>query len=262
MLKINKILYATDFSNCSKQAYPHALFLSQKYGAELHILHAITLYGDDPYNPAFDFPDLEDYNLYLEKHSEEKTDTIIDSHKIGNAKIIKVQKRGFPASKVILEYADDNDIDLIVMGTHGRRGLGYLFLGSIAEEVTRFARCPVYTIREYKKEKPIEKFNKILVPLDLSDHSKKALAIAKVFCKDYEATLEIIHVIEETIHPAFYTSGKSSLVDFLPDLRERCLKLINNSIVATNGVFVATKFKFILLCLPGEKIAIHFNPLE
>ena len=62
-------------------------------------------------------------------------------------------------------------IDLIVMGTHGRRGMKHLFLGSVAEEVVRFAPCPVLTFREQKEPKPDLALENILVPIDFSDHS-------------------------------------------------------------------------------------------
>ena len=129
------------------------------------------------------------------------------------------------------------------MGTHGRRGFGYLFLGSVAEEVTRFAKCPVYTIREQKKAKPIERFNKILVPVDFSDHSKKALAYAKALSRDYEATLEIIHVVEDRIHPALYATGKSSIFDFMPDIKEKSSKLINEMLEEVHGPAVQVTIK-------------------
>jgi nucleotide-binding universal stress UspA family protein len=228
MLKIKRILYPTDFSNCSKQAYSHALFLAEKYEAELHMLHVITIHTSDAYDPKFDFPHLEDYNIHLEKHALEESDKLIQEYKVGKTNIIKIQERGYSPSAIILEYANKNDIDLIVMGTHGRHGLGYLFLGSVAEEVTRFAKRPVYTIREQKLPKSINKVNRILVPLDLSKHSKQALHYANELCKDYRAELEIIHVVEQIIHPAFYGTGKSSIFDFLPDVYEKSSSLIKD----------------------------------
>ncbi len=227
MLKIKKILFPTDFSNCSKQAFAHALFLAKKYGAELHILHVITIHAGDIYDPKYDFPHLEEYNVNLEKHATQRSDNLINEHIIGTTRIISIQKRGYAPSAIILGYANENAIDMIVMGTHGRHGLGYLFLGSIAEEVTRFAKRPVYTIREQKNPKPIDKINRILVPLDLSDRSQEALYYANEFCRDYHADLEILHVIEERIHPAFYATAKSSIIDILPNVKDKSLSLIN-----------------------------------
>lgn len=243
MLKIKKILYPTDFSNCSKQAYPHALFLAEKYGAELHILHVITIHTGDAYDPGYDFPHLEEYNIHLEKHAMEESDKLIKEHKVSETKIFKVQQRGYSPSATILQYAQDKNIDLIVLGTHGRRGLGYLFLGSVAEEVTRFARRPVYTIREEKSPIPVEKINRILVPIDLSKFSKQALQYANELCQDYGAELEVIHVVEERIHPALYDSSKSSIFEFTPEIRKKTTGLIKKMFDEISGSKVKYKIK-------------------
>ena len=243
MLKIKKILYPTDFSSCSKQAYSHALFIAEQYKAELHMLHVITIHTDDAYDPGYDFPDLEEYNIHLEKHASEESDQLIKKHKLSKTKIIKVQERGYSPSAVILKYAQDNNIDLIVMGTHGRRGLGYLFLGSVAEEVTRFARRPVYTIREEKPAISVEKVNRILVPVDLSQFSKQALHYANELCKDYGAELDVIHVVEDRIHPALYATGKSSIFDFTPEIRKKSTSLIKDMFNEISGPKVKYKIK-------------------
>jgi nucleotide-binding universal stress UspA family protein len=245
MLNIKKILYPTDFSNCSKQAFPHALFLAQKYNAELHILHVITIHTGDTYDPEYDFPDLEEFNIHLEKHAEEESDKLVQAHKVDATRVMKIQRRGYSPSAVILQYANEGDMDLIVMGTHGRRGLGYLFLGSVAEEVTRFAKRPVYTIREQKAIKSIDKMDRILVPVDFSKHSIQALQYANELCKEYHAELEIIHVIEERIHPAFYATGKSSIFDIMPDIKKKSTALIKEMFDGISGQKVPFKIKII-----------------
>jgi len=243
MLKIKKILYPTDFSSCSKQAFAHAVFMAEQYKAELHMLHVITIHTEDAYDPGYDFPNLEDYNIHLEKHALEESDELIKNHKANDIEIIKVQQRGYSPSALILQYAQNNNIDLIVMGTHGRRGLGYLFLGSVAEEVTRFARRPVYTIREQKPTIPVEKINRILVPVDLSKFSKQALHYANELCKDYNADLDIIHVVEDRIHPALYATGKSSIFDFTPEIKEKSNGLINKMFDEISGTKVKYNIK-------------------
>jgi nucleotide-binding universal stress UspA family protein len=253
MLKIKKILYPTDFSSCSKQAYAHALFIAEQYNAELHILHVITVHHDDAYDPTYDYPDLEEYNLHLEKHAQAESDELIKRHKTSDVKIIKIQERGYSPSANILQYAQNNNIDLIVMGTHGRRGLGYLFLGSVAEEVTRFARRPVYTIREQKPTIPVEKINRILVPIDLSKFSKQALHYANELCRDYDSELEVIHVVEDRVHPALYATGKSSIFDFMPDITKKSTKLINEMFDEIVGPKVKKKIK-IMEGVPAREI--------
>jgi nucleotide-binding universal stress UspA family protein len=243
MLKIKKILFPTDFSTCSKQAFPHALFLAKKYSTELHILHVITIHEADAYDPKYDLPNLEEYNVHLEKHAIEESDKLIRDHQTSETKIIKVKERGYSPSATIMQYAQDNNIDLIVMGTHGRRGLGYLFLGSVAEEVTRFAKRAVYTIREQKPASPVEKINRILVPFDLSNLSKIALHYANELCHDYDAELEVMHVVEDRIHPSLYATGKSSIFDFTPDIREKSTALIKKMFDEISGSKVPYNIK-------------------
>jgi nucleotide-binding universal stress UspA family protein len=132
-----------------------------------------------------------------------------------------VQQRSISTAPAILDYANENDIDLIVMGTHGRRGLGHLLLVSVAEEVVRVASCPVLTIREHEEPTPIEAIEQILVPVDFSGHSKKALAYAKEMAATYNARLHLLHVIEDVKYPAFYMSGRLSYFDIVPEVEAK-----------------------------------------
>ncbi len=206
-------------------------------------MHVITIHTKETFDPGYDNPHLEQNNTQLEKYAMEESEKHIKEHAVGATRIIKIQKRGYSPSEIILEYANKNNIDLIVMGTHGRRGLGYLFLGSVTEEVVRFAKCPVYTIREKKIAKPVQKINRIMVPIDFSDHSKKAITYAKILCRDYDAQLEVIHVIEESIPPALFALEKSSLLKLLPDLHKNSLKLIEKIVHDVPGPVIDTSIK-------------------
>jgi len=86
MLKIDKILFPTDFSECANQALPHALYLAEKYNAELHMLHGIVLHNDDPYNPDLHFPNVEDvFNKLNQKMVQRYADFFnIDVHTLKN----------------------------------------------------------------------------------------------------------------------------------------------------------------------------------
>jgi nucleotide-binding universal stress UspA family protein len=94
------------------------------------------------------------------------------------------------------------------MGTHGRRGLGYSVLGSVAAEVVRRAPCPVLTIRERQQAKPLGEDGRILVPVDFSGHSIKALQYARDIALKYNSRLDILHVVCETCYPKVYGVAK------------------------------------------------------
>ena len=233
MMKLKNILFPTDFSRCADQALIHAVYLAENYGATLHLLHVVTLFKDQPDVLSNELAETEVLIRKLEEKAEIELNNVANAHGNDDMEIVGKQKRAISAAPAILEYSSKNGIDLIVMGTHGRRGIEHLLLGSAAEEVVRLADCTVFTIRESEEIKPIKLFEKILVPIDFSEHSKKALAYAKEIADSYGANLQLLHVIEDTIHPAFSLSGKSSIFDLVPGIEEDCRRRIEKLIQET-----------------------------
>jgi nucleotide-binding universal stress UspA family protein len=150
--RITRILVPTDFSETSDTALTHAQSLADSLGASLHLVHVF----DDSYADAM-----------LADASAAVYDSM-RSTAMGTARR-KLQRRMRPAERrrffgttamitgtpaaAIVDYADEHDIDLIVMGTHGRRGFAHLLLGSVAEQVVRTAKCPVLTVRDKHAER-------------------------------------------------------------------------------------------------------------
>ena len=221
MLRIQKILFPTDFSPCAGQALRHALYLAGKYQAELHMLYAIVLHSEDPHDPSHHFQDIDKIFAKLKEKAREQMVSTLSAFDDREIRVRQLQLRGISPAPVILDYAQGEDMDLIVMGTHGRRGLGHLFLGSVAEKVVRHAPCPVLTIRGVEGPKPVENIERILVPMDFSEHSKKALRYAVNIAKSYEARLQLLHVVEENMNPFIYLSGTVPLIEVRPDIKEK-----------------------------------------
>jgi nucleotide-binding universal stress UspA family protein len=138
MSAIQTILYPTDFSKHAEYAFPLACSLARDYGARLVILHAVAppiMFGEGVAVP----PPVDDKQALQEKLNQLQAP---DSR-------ISVERRlldGDPASE-ILHVAAETKCGMIVMGTHGRTGLGRLLMGSVAEQVVRKAPCPVLTMR-------------------------------------------------------------------------------------------------------------------
>jgi len=151
MIQVKKILFPTDFSRRGNRALAHSLRLAKKYQAELHMLHALVLWDDDPHNPAYHFPDKEELCTRLEETAAARMSDNLAECDVEDLVIKQVKERGMTPAETILRYAGENDIDLIVMGTHRRRRIGHLF-GSVVEEVLRLAPCSVLTIRQEKEE--------------------------------------------------------------------------------------------------------------
>jgi len=146
MIKIDRILFPTDFSEHSEHALSYALSFAKEYGAKLHVLHVIedvqylanAYMFDVPVMPSF--ADIEQSRL---KEMQEFIERVITDPTI---EIEKTIKRGRPFIEII-QTAREEDIDLIVIATHGRSGLEHVLFGSVAEKVVRKAPCPVLSIR-------------------------------------------------------------------------------------------------------------------
>ena len=143
MTLFRKILVATDFSPASDAAFEAAVGLARESGATLYIFHAYDSPSSVAYAPA---------DLYAEvvaavrTQAEEKLGELTRGMSATGAEIKPVLRRGIPEDAIV-QAANREDVDLIVMGTHGRRGAARLFLGSVAARVVATASCPVLTIR-------------------------------------------------------------------------------------------------------------------
>jgi nucleotide-binding universal stress UspA family protein len=217
MISIRKILFPTDFSDCSKSALRLAVKLAKENRAELHVMHAIVLLEDDPHDPAHHLPDPYQIRRILEELATKRMGTLVKDHDIPDLVVTRVHRRGISPAPPIVEYAEEADIDLIVMGTHGRRGVRKLLLGSVAAEVTRMAPCSVLTVPSRDDSGPAPDFRRILVPVDFSDPSIHALKVACGLANDLGSRLYLAYVLGEILHPAFYNMGARRLSDFQPE---------------------------------------------
>ncbi len=144
---VKRILVPTDFSETAYKALAYAKTLATRIGASLHLVHVFK----DPYAVAACAPEVyttvpaEMHERALEEVRErllERLDADEEQQFRGSRGVI----RGLTAPQIV-DYAANQDIDLIVIGTHGRRGVAHLLLGSVAEHVVRTAVCPVLTVR-------------------------------------------------------------------------------------------------------------------
>ncbi len=235
MLKIRTILFPTDFSECSRQAFAHALFLAEQHDAKLHLFHAIVLHDDDPANPARRFPGGQDLLTTLTEIAGSKLASLVEPHEKRPVDVQEYTARGVSAADLILEHAREHDVDLIVMGTHGRRGPARLFLGSVAAEVVRSSRAPVLTLRQLGEGRSLEAIERILVPVDFSEHSRAALLHATELARSYRARLQLLHVIQQPVYPYFYAPVPAvAPVEEVQGLRKRGLRALEK-LVETAG---------------------------
>ena len=224
MLNIRTILFPTDFSRCSQQAFAHALFLAERHEARVHLLHAAILHEEDSADPEHHFPRDREILGTLFEIADSKLASLVELHKDHPVTLEEYCARGFSAPELILEHADEHQVDLIVMGTHGRRGPSRLLLGSVVAEVVRSARVPVLTLRELDLGRPLEAIERILVPIDFSGHSRAALRHATEFARDFHAELQLVHVVQQATYPYFYAPVPVvTPIELVQGVRERGL---------------------------------------
>jgi nucleotide-binding universal stress UspA family protein len=144
-MQFRHILAPTDFSEYSKQAVASALELAKKFGAKLSILHVVELppYPVEGYvPPSLTSTFLED----LERQASQDLAQVVPEAESAGIEVARLVTVGSPYRKII-DMAEAEQVDLIVMATAGRTGFSRLVMGSIAERVVRTASCPVLTIR-------------------------------------------------------------------------------------------------------------------
>lgn len=146
MLPLKKVLCPIDFSEHSLKALPNAVELAKKFGAELHVVNVIAPF---PVLPATPHPigfNVQVYEDELADNSMENLKEVTEKHVPDDVKAEYKILKGDPSSEII-EYSDENNIDLIILTTHGSGALRHLIFGSVAEKILRHANCPVLTIR-------------------------------------------------------------------------------------------------------------------
>jgi nucleotide-binding universal stress UspA family protein len=152
MLPIKTILHPADFSSCSGYAFQLACSLARDYGARLIVLHVLerpvlTYGGVMTAPPPPPPPPSEDQRQSVQEQLQwiKPPDPAIC--------VEHLLEEGDPAT-AILQVAQERGCDLIVMGSHGRTGLGRLLMGSVAEQVVRKASCPVLTVKTLQRQAP------------------------------------------------------------------------------------------------------------
>lgn len=201
MLPIRNILHPNDFSQHSAEAFQLACALARDYDAGLTVLHVIEVpllvYTGVMSGTPPPLPSAEERQAVMNqlKRIKPPDPTIYLEHQL---------EAGDPAT-AILQVAQERRSDLIVMGTHGRRGLGHLLLGSVAEQVLRGASCPVLTVRPpdghktsaaaaSSKAEAVKALRTILHPTDFSASSGYAFQLASALARDHGARIHVLHV--------------------------------------------------------------------
>ena len=146
MINLKRVLIPTDFSETSAAALRYGIELARRFSARLYLFHV-------PPNPG-EAADAE-YPLgifeIMHNDAHDRLRQLLTREEVSELRPECAMRIGMPAEE-ILKYAAEHEVDLIVIGTHGREGLARLLLGSVAETVVRRASCPVLTVHHPEHE--------------------------------------------------------------------------------------------------------------
>lgn len=200
-----KLLVPLDGSKLSEIVLPYVEELAIKINYEV-ILFSVRSPAEDPYHP-----DLRDY---LQETAEKTLNNIKTYLKTDEAKgqNIKTVIAGSGilisnSAKGILDYADNENIGMIVMATHGRTGISLWALGSVAEKVVRASRSPVLLVRSNIDKEIKPPIRNILIPLDGSRQSEIVLSYAGNLASALQAKVTLFHIITQPYHSYTDTDG-------------------------------------------------------
>jgi nucleotide-binding universal stress UspA family protein len=147
MITLKTILAPTDFSESSKFALNHAKALAERFEASLHLLHVLP----DPHAQAWSIEaagvPVDELQTRWGQEAKQRLDEALTAEEHRSLRTVTETRVGHPFLEII-RYAKAHDVDLIVIGTHGRGAIEHMLLGSVAEKVVRKAPCPVLTVRE------------------------------------------------------------------------------------------------------------------
>lgn len=204
MHEFDRILFPTDFSDEANAALPYAAQLAQAFGSELHLFHATILHDDLGLALEPHFPSRAELEAAVSEHKSRLFDRLRQSGHVHGLVTKHAERLGSAPAPLILHYSVEHDVDLIVMATHGRRGVRRFFLGSVAEEVVRHSTCPVLTVRGNGARGDQERLGRILVPVDLSSLASGSLRTVERLAAWSGAEVQFLHAVEPLRQPVVY----------------------------------------------------------
>lgn len=201
MSTLRTIVAAVDLSPGSRAALHQAARLAAQSGATLHVVHADAYMQPSAAGIPSEVPASPTIRLETERFAESTLASLEPDARTEDVRIAVV--RGVSAPVALLDYVRRVGADLLVMGTHGRRGVGRLLLGSVAETCVAEAPCPVLTLPERAGDTLPSPDAPVLVAVDFSGRSPEAITIGRGLASLYDAPLELVHVVQDAgLYPA------------------------------------------------------------
>jgi nucleotide-binding universal stress UspA family protein len=189
---LDRILFATDLSDISLSALPLVSTIAHKYHSQVLLTHIWTPLPSTMATPKTS----SGLQRMQEQDAECAAETLLANRYLAGLPVKLVVECGEPAEE-INRVAREQDIDLVVVTTHGRTGFRHLLMGSVAEELFRSLPCPVLTVGPNISKSLLEQneIGEILFPTDLSDQSCTVFPYLNSLASEYRAALTLLHVL-------------------------------------------------------------------
>jgi nucleotide-binding universal stress UspA family protein len=199
--RIETVLVATDGSEPAERAARHAIALAATTGADLHAISVVDGATSQVARSAYGGDDAVDA---LELQCKQATDAVADlAAEAPAAPDVTTAVRSGTPHRAIADYADEQDVDVVIVGTEGRSGLDRVVLGSVAENVLRTSRRPVLVVPPAAGDPDADQtpYDAVLVPTDGSEGAGRAVAWAVELADHYAAPLHALFAADATPFP-------------------------------------------------------------
>jgi nucleotide-binding universal stress UspA family protein len=208
-MAVKNVLFATDFSPTSESALPYAAAICRRFGSTLHTVHVLSEAGLLMMAGGVDYVSMGTIYEDAQNEAKERLDQI--SEHIEGIPHRNYVRHG-QVWKTLANIIAENEVDLVVVGTHGRTGLGRLLLGSVAENILRHAPCPVLTVgpkvsgraklpelssRGRDLAPPELELKQIIFATNFARNAALAAGDAIALAQEFRAKLTLMHVIED-----------------------------------------------------------------
>lgn len=247
------ILVPTDGSEGAKAAARHGLNLANAFDSQVQFLSVVD---DRTYSSGLEGIDSEanDQREALERQATNALQVLEELADETPSTYQTAVEHGAP-HETILSYADEHDVDLISMGTHGRTGLDRYLLGSVAERVVRTSDIPVLTSQSEPEEN--SGYDRILIPTDGSDTATVAVDHGLTIAEQYDATIHVLSVVDLSA-----VAGSYSVAPMIESWKERCERTVegvaeeseNRGLDVVTDVVEGTPYRAIQKYIESEEI--------
>lgn len=152
MIALKNVLVATDFEDAADVALLYGRSLARTFNATLQVLHVLDDVSARAASISGYGVDVERMQLELERAAQAQVDALLSDEDRRELSAEAVVLTSSTPALAIVDYARRHDVNLIIVGTHGRSAVSHFFVGSVAERVVRTAPCPVLTVRRHERE--------------------------------------------------------------------------------------------------------------